>query len=516
MLRGGGNAVDAAVAIAYALAVVDPCCGNIGGGGFMLVRMADGRERFFDFRERAPLAATRDMFLDKSGNVIAKASLRGYRAAGVPGTVAGLELAREELGTRRLDELMAPAIALADGGFVLDDGDAKLLADDTPEFADQKNVAAIFTHGGKPLRAGDRLRQPQLAATLQQIARNGTDAFYRGPIAKALVAASAAHGGLLTLDDLAQYHAVERDPIHCTYHGYALIAAPPPSSGGVSLCEIAGILEALPLGAYGWNSVQSLHATLEAERLAFADRNAYLGDPDFVKNPVGALLAPQYLATQRARIGTRALPSDSIEPGLGGLHEGSNTTHFSVVDAAGNAVALTYTINDLFGAHVIPGGLGFFLNDEMDDFTSKPGVPNMFGLVQGAADAIAPGKRPLSSMSPTIALRDGKLAIVAGSPGGPRIITTTLSVLQNVIDYRMNAQAAVDAPRLHEQWQPEAVDVEPGALSADAQSALEALGYTFARPGAWGLAEAIVIDPRNRAREAGSDRRRPGGAALAY
>lgn len=516
VLRGGGNAVDAAIAIAYALAVVDPCCGNIGGGGFMLVRMADGRERFFDFRERAPLAATRDMFLDKNGNVIPDASLRGYRAAGVPGTVAGLELAREELGTRRLDELMAPAIALAAGGYELDDADAKLFDYATAEFSAQKNVAAIFTHGGKPLRAGDRLRQPQLAATLERIARDGTDAFYRGPIAKALVAANAAHGGLMTLDDLAQYHAVERDPIHCDYHGYALIVAPPPSSGGVTLCEIAGILEPAPLASYGWNSVQSLHATLEAERLAYADRNAYLGDPDFVKNPIASLLAPQYLATQRARIGTRAIPSDTIEPGLGELHEGSNTTHFSVVDAAGNAVALTYTLNDLFGAHVIPGELGFFLNDEMDDFTSKPGVPNMFGLVQGPANAIAPGKRPLSSMSPTIALRDGKLAIVAGSPGGSRIITITLNVLQNVIDYRMNAQAAVDAPRMHEQWKPEAVDVEPGALTAETQSALEALGYTFARRGTWGLAEAITIDPRNGMREAGSDRRRSNGAALAY
>jgi gamma-glutamyltranspeptidase/glutathione hydrolase len=481
----------------------------------MLVRMADGRERFIDFRERAPLAATRDMYLDKNGNVIDKASLRGYRSAGVPGTVAGLELAREELGTMRRDALMAPAIALAAGGYDLDDADAALFASQTGEFAAEPNVAAIFTRRGKPLKSGDRLRQPQLAATLTRISRDGTDGFYRGPIAKALVAASAAHGGLLSLDDLAQYHAVERDPLHCAYHGYTLIVPPPPSAGGVTLCEIAGILDPLPLASYGWNSVASLHATLEAERLAYADRNAYLGDPDFVKNPITELLAPAYVNAQRARIGPRATPSASVTPGLGPVREGSNTTHFSVVDAAGNAVSLTYTLNDLFGAHVIPGDLGFFLNDEMDDFTSKPGVPNLFGLVQGSANAIAPGKRPLSSMSPTIALRGGKLALVVGSPGGSHIITTVLNVLQNVIDYRMNAQAAVDAPRTHEQWLPEAVDVETGALSPETRSALEALGYTFDTRRI-GLAELISVDPRTGIREAGSDRRRTNGAALAY
>jgi gamma-glutamyltranspeptidase/glutathione hydrolase len=516
VLRGGGNAVDAAVAIAYALAVVEPCCGNIGGGGFMLVRFADGRERFIDFRERAPLAATRDMYLDSAGNVIPQASLRGFRSAGVPGTVAGLERAWEEFGTQPRAKLMAPAIALARGGYTLDDADAKLLASNTAEFATEPNVAAIFTRGGKPFRAGDRLRQPQLAATLEAISRRGRSAFYAGPIAKALAAANASHGGLITLDDLAQYQAVERAPLHCSYHGYSLIEAPPPSSGGVTICEIAGILDPVPLWSYGWNSVESLHETLEAERLAYADRNTYLGDPDFVTNPIAALLAPSYLAAQRARIGPRATPSSEIEPGLGPYHEGSNTTHFSVVDAAGDAVALTYTINDLFGAHVIPGDLGFFMNDEMDDFTSKPGVPNMFGLVQGPANAIAPGKRPLSSMSPSIALRDGKVAIVAGSPGGSRIITTTLNVLQNVIDYRMNAQAAVDAPRTHEQWLPEAVDIESASLTADTQSALQALGYTFNFRSAIGLAEAITIDPHTGMREAGSDRRRPGGAALAY
>jgi gamma-glutamyltranspeptidase/glutathione hydrolase len=516
ILRGGGNAVDAAIAIAYALAVVDPCCGNLGGGGFMLVHFADGRERFIDFRERAPLAATRDMYLDASGNVIPNASLRGYRSAGVPGTVAGLERAWEEFGSLPRVKLMAPAIALASGGYVLDDADAKLLASGTAEFAAQPNVAAIFTHHGHPFRSGERLRQTQLAATLTTISYKGKDGFYKGSVARALVAANASQGGLITLDDLAQYRAVERDPLHCTYHGYTLIVAPPPSSGGVTLCEIAGILDPTPLASYGWNSVMSLHATLEAERLAYADRNTYLGDPDFVTNPIAKLLAPNYLAAQRARIGPRATPSSALAPGLGPYHEGTNTTHFSVVDAAGNAVALTYTINDLFGAHVIPGDLGFFMNDEMDDFTSKPGIPNMFGLVQGPANEIAPGKRPLSSMSPTIALRDGKVALVAGSPGGSHIITTTLNVLQNVIDYRMNAQAAVDAPRTHKQWLPESVDVERGALSPETETALTALGYTFTLRGTLGLAEAIAIDPRTGMREAGSDRRRSNGAALAY
>ena len=516
VLRGGGNAVDAAIAIAYALAVVDPCCGNLGGGGFLLVRMADGRERFIDFRERAPERATRDMYLDAKGNVVPGASLRGYRAAGVPGTVAGLELARAEFGTIPRERSLAPAIALAQGGYILDDFDARLFAEATPEFAREPNVAAIFTHAGKPLRAGDRLRQPQLAATLEEISRSGAEAFYHGSVAKTIAAANARNGGLITLDDLARYHAVEREPLHCTYHGYALIVAPPPSSGGVTICEIAGIIEPFPLGTYGWNSVRSLHETLEAERLAYADRNAYLGDPDFVTDPVAQLLAPSYLAVQRARIGPRATPSSDIVPGLGPFHEGSDTTHFSVVDAAGDAVAVTYTLNDIFGARVIPGDLGFFLNDEMDDFTIKPGVPNLSGLVQGPANAIAPGKRPLSSMSPTIGLRDGKLAIVAGSPGGSRIITIVLNVLQNAIDYGMNAQAAVDAPRTHEQCIPEPVDIEPQALDPATQSALSALGYTFTPLKGWGLAEAIVVDPKTGRREAGSDRRRPGGAALAY
>lgn len=523
VLRQGGNAVDAAVAVAYALAVVHPCCGNLGGGGFMLVRLRDGRERFVDFREKAPLRASRDMYLDKQGNVVPGLSTKGYLAAAVPGTVMGMERVRSEYGTWPRAKLMAPAIALARNGYRIDAGDSAIFKraaegyGGASSFDTQANVAAIFKRGGHLPQPGEILRQPELARTLQRISDGGARAFYRGPIAAAIVAAAKTHGGLFTMEDFARYTAEESQPVRCAYRGYDVASAPPPSSGGVTLCEILGITQPLPLHAWGWNSVRSVHYIVEAERRAYADRNAYLGDPAFVRNPIANLLAASYVAKLRGQIAPRtATPSVRVHPGLGPLHEGNQTTHFSIVDRWGNAVAMTYTINDWFGAGVIAGDTGFFLNDEMDDFTSKPGVPNMFGLVQGERNAIAPGKRPLSSMAPTIVTRRGKLVLVTGSPGGARIITIVLSTLQNVIDYDMNVQDAVNAPRIHMQWLPDEIQYEPGSLSREEIAQLSAMGYKFRRIASWGSAQAVYVDPHSGIRYGGTDRQHPAGAALGY
>jgi gamma-glutamyltranspeptidase/glutathione hydrolase len=514
VLREGGNAVDAAVAVAYALAVTDPCCGNLGGGGFMTARLADGRAFFLDFRERAPLKATRDMYLDASGAVRPDASRRGWLAVAVPGTVAGLEYARAAWGKMSRARRIGPAIKLAEAGFALGPGDIALLAPFTKDFAADPASAAIFLKDGQPYRADDRLVQTQLGASLRLIARDGPDGFYRGSIAQAIVAASAAHGGILSLDDFAAYRAVERKPLACDYRGYRLVAAPPPSSGGVTLCEILNILEPFPLRTLGFHSAEAVHDMVEAMRQAFADRNNLLGDPDFVAMPLERLLSRAHADALRKRIlADRATPSSDIalpQP------EGVHTTHLSVVDYEGNAVALTYTINAFFGAKVIAPGTGFFLNDEMDDFSAKPGAPNLFGLVQGEADAITPGKRPLSSMAPTIVTKDGRLFMVTGSPGGSRIITITLETLSNVIDYGMTLQAAVDAPRFHHQWLPDRIEAEPGALSPEAAARLKAMGYAIAEPGRWGAAESILVDPATGMMTGANDSRRPAGAALGY
>lgn len=525
VLEHGGNAVDAAVAVAYALAVVDPCCGNIGGGGFMLVRMHDGRERFIDFREKAPLRANPRMYLDKNGNVIPYAGTKGYLAVGVPGTVMGMERARAEFGTRSRAQLMAPAIALAQNGFRIQAGDAAIFNGAAQEgykgaytFARQANIRAIFMKDGRLPQAGDVLHQPQLAKTLSLIAKGGAAAFYHGPIARAVVAAGDRNGGLLSMRDFAAYTVDEYAPIHCSYRGYDVESAPPPSSGGTTLCEILNILSAYPLGTWGWHSAKSAHYVVEAERRAYADRNAYLGDPAFVRNPVAQLLSPQYASKLRSEIAAdKATPSLDVRPGLGPVaHENDETTHFSIVDRWGNAVAVTYTINDWFGAGVMAADTGFFLNDEMDDFTSKPGVPNMFGLVQGERNDIRPGKRPLSSMTPAIVTKNGKLFMVTGSPGGSRIITIVLSTLQNVIDYGMNVQQAVNAPRLHMQWLPDRVQYEPGALSDAATNDLRSMDYSFTEIPSWGSAQAVLVDPKSGIRYGGADRRHPAGLAAGY
>ncbi|HLI95775.1 MAG TPA: gamma-glutamyltransferase [Candidatus Baltobacteraceae bacterium] len=523
ILKRGGNAVDAAIAVAYALAVVDPCCGNIGGGGFMLVRMNDGRERFIDFREKAPLRANPHMYLDAEGNVIPHASTKGYLAVGVPGTVMGMERARQEFATMQRHELMAPAIFLAQKGFRIGPGDAAIFkgargVDSPYTFENQPNVKAIFMNDGRLPQPGTVLRQPQLAQTLKLIAQDGERAFYDGPIAKAVTDASYKEGGMLSMDDFKNYTVGEQAPIHCSYRGYDVISAPPPSSGGVTLCEILNITAAYPLHEWGWHSEQSAHYVIEAERRAYADRNTYLGDPAFVQNPITDLLSQGYAAKLRASISAdKATPSVQIHPGLGPVaHENDETTHFSIVDKWGNAVAVTYTINDAFGAGVIAGDTGFFLNDEMDDFTSKPGVPNMFGLVQGVRNDIEPGKRPLSSMTPTIITKNGKLFMVTGSPGGARIITIVLSTIQNVLDYGMNVQQAVNAPRIHMQWLPDEIQAEPDALDANATSALTAMGYTIKEISSWGSAQAVLVDPKTGMRYGGTDRRHPAGLAAGY
>jgi gamma-glutamyltranspeptidase/glutathione hydrolase len=518
ILRQGGNAVDAAVAVGYALAVVHPCCGNIGGGGFMLLHLADGQNVFLDFREKAPLKASPTMYQDAQGNVIPGKSTGTYLGVGVPGTVMGLDTALRKYGTMPLGKVMAPAIRLASEGYVLEQGDVNILDQRVKDFAKYPNVAATFLDRGKPYAVGDRLRQPQLAKTLELISKDGTRAFYEGPIAKAVVAASDANGGILSLQDFADYTAQWETPITCAYHGYTYVAAPPPSSGGATICQILQILEPYPLAKWGYGSANSAHYIIEAERRAYADRNTYLGDPAFVHNPIAKLLAPGHIAALRSTIQPdKATPSSEIKGSLGPV-EGTNTTHYSVVDSHGNAVSVTYTINYLFGVGQIAGDTGFFLNNEMDDFTSKPGVPNSFGLVQGKANQIEPGKRPLSSMSPSIVLRgpEKKLYMVTGSPGGSTIITTVLQSFLNVAEFGMNVKQAVDAPRMHEQWLPDVVMIEPGLFAPDVQKRLEAMGYKFKEVQSWGADEAIRVDPATGTLEGANDRRRPAGLAAGY
>ncbi len=516
ILKHGGNAIDAAVAVGYALAVVHPCCGNIGGGGFMTIHLADGRNLFLDFREKAPLAATPGMMLNAAGKVVNGRSTRSWLAVGVPGTVRGLDTALAKYGTLSLKQVIAPAIKLAKDGYVLRPGDVRLLGTSTSVFRQHPNVAAIFLNHGQPWKAGETLKQPQLARTLELIARDGSKAFYAGSIAKAVVKASAAHGGLLTMQDFAGYTAQWDQPIECSFHGYTIHSAPPPSSGGTTICETLQIIAPYPLAKWGFHSTKSAHYFIEAERHAFADRNTYLGDPAFVHNPIAKLLSAEHAAKIRAGIQPgRATPSSQVKGSLG-PYQATNTTHYSVVDAHGNAVAVTYTVNGFFGLKQIAGDSGFFLNNEMDDFTSKPGVPNQFGLVQGEANRIEPGKRPLSSMSPTIVTRDGKLVMVTGSPGGSTIISTTMESILNVIEYGMNVKQAIDAPRIHMQWLPDAVFAEPNAFTPDVQAALEGMGYKIRPVGRLGDVEAIVVNPKTQMLESVNDPRYPAGAAAGY
>ncbi|VVN96874.1 gamma-glutamyltransferase [Pseudomonas fluorescens] len=525
ILKDGGNAVDAAVAVGYALAVVYPAAGNLGGGGFMTIQLADGRKTFLDFREKAPLAATANMYLDKDGNVIPDLSTKGHLAVGVPGTVSGMELALEKYGTMKRGHVIMPAIKYAEDGFVLDQGDVDLLATATDVFKkDMNDSGSIFLSNGEPLQVGQKLVQKDLAKTLREIASKGADGFYKGWVAEAIVASSQAGKGIIAQADLDNYKTRELAPIECDYRGYHIISAPPPSSGGVIICEIMNILEGYPMPSLGYHSAQGLHYQIEAMRHAYVDRNSYLGDPDFVKNPVAHLLDKDYAAKLRAAIDPqKAGVSQEIKPGVA-PHEGSNTTHYSIVDKWGNAVSVTYTLNDWFGAGVMASKTGVILNDEMDDFTAKVGVPNMYGLVQGEANAIAPGKAPLSSMSPTIVTKDGKTVMVLGTPGGSRIITATLLTMLNVIDYGMNIQEAVDAPRFHQQWMPEETNLETFAVSPDTQKILESWGQKFTGPqDANHLAAILVGAPSLGGKPVGKNRyygandpRRGSGLSLGY
>src|SRR5450631_2264371 len=507
VLMRGGNAVDAAVAVGYALAVVYPAAGNLGGGGFMTIQLADGRKTFLDFREKAPLAATPNMYLDSSGNVVKGATTKGHLAVGVPGTVAGLEYAREKYGTRSRGALIAPAISFAKRGFVLDKGDVALLAAATADFNEDAPTAAIFLDSGLPFKAGERLVQKDLAKTLILIAQRGPDAFYQGPIADAIAASSAAGNGIIAKADLQQYKVRELAPVECDYRGYHIVSAPPPSSGGVVVCEILNILEGYPLKDLGFRSAQAVHYQIEAMRHAYIDRNSYLGDPDFVKNPLDRLLDKGYAEKVRAVIDpNKAGISRDLKPGVP-PHEGINTTHYSIVDNQGNAVSVTYTLNNWFGARVIAAGTGILLNDEMDDFTIKPGVPNLYGLVQGQANAIAPGKRPLSSMTPTIVSRDGKPVMLIGAAGGSRIISVVALCILNVIDYGMNIQDAIDAPRFHQQWLPETTSIENAALSPEVRKSLIDMGHRLADATPAGRATGILVGAPSLAGKPGGKER---------
>jgi gamma-glutamyltranspeptidase/glutathione hydrolase len=533
IMQAGGNAVDAAVATGFALAVVHPAAGNLGGGGFMLVRMADGKTHFLDYREKAPAAATRDMYLDAQGNVIEGASDYGYKAIAVPGSVAGMVYAEQKWGKLTLKQVMAPAVRLAREGYALTWAEAHDFEADSylGKFAESRR---IFQRDGNYYKPGEIFRQPDLARTLERITDSPGD-FYHGAIARELAAAIQKGGGLITADDLAHYEVKEREPVRGTYRGYDVISAPPPSSGGIVLIEALNILEGYNLAGMGDRSAGSIHFTVEAFRRAFFDRAEFLGDPDFTKLPVAQLIDKRYAAAWRASIDpAHASPSKELKrpavfseleqyaaahpPGVG-QHESPHTTHYSVVDADGNAVAVTTTINDWFGSRVMAEGLGFLLNDEMDDFSAKPGVPNSDGLLQSAANAIGPGKRPLSSMTPTIVVKDGKTFLVLGSPGSSKIITTVANVLMGVIDYGMNIQEAVNAPRFHNQWMPDVVNVEQW-FSPDTVNALKGMGYRVASglyDGSdwspyWSDAECIAIDPQTHERLGASDGRHDGKA----
>jgi len=491
VLRAGGNAVDAAVAVGFALAVTHPAAGNLGGGGFMLIRFADGRSTFLDFRERAPRKASRNMYLGPDGKPTEE-SLVGWRAAAVPGTVKGLEYAAEKYGRKPWAELVAPAIELASKGFPVSWGLAQSLRG-TKKLNRFPESKRIFLKGGAFYEPGERLLQPELAATLKRIAAAGARDFYEGETARRLVEAMTAHGGLWTAEDLKNYAVVERQPLTGRYRGYDILTAPPPSSGGVGILEMLGMLEGSGYQKPGAGSAAAIHYLAEVMRRYYADRSEYLGDPDFVRVPVAGLLNPAYLARLRASIDSgRATPSAQVRPGRPPGEESSATTHYSIVDREGTAVAVTYTLNGGYGCGVTAPGLGFLLNNEMDDFAARPGAPNSYGLVQGERNAIQPGKRPLSSMTPTIVLRDGRLYLVVGSPGGPRIITTVLEVLINVLDFGMEIQAAVDWPRFHHQWLPDKLYLE-GGFSPDTAALLEARGHTLERVGSIGEVAAILV-----------------------
>lgn len=519
VMKRGGNAVDAAVAVAFALAVVYPEAGNLGGGGFMLIRFRDGKTIAIDYREVAPLAATKDMYLDAKGELIKGegSSTVGYRAPGVPGTVAGMELALKKYGSGRFTwrQLIEPARRLATQGFKLSNRIAGTLKDNERKLSLYEDSRKIFLNSGNPFQEGDLLRQPELAGTLARIQRNGAREFYSGLTARLIADDMRRHNGLITLEDLSRYRAKERTPLFSTYRGHQVISMPPPSSGGVVLMQMLNILEGYDIGAMNPLASEKYHLLIEAMRRGYADRAEYMGDPDFADVPASIMISKDYAARQRSTIKRdRASTSAEIRGGRPEENRTGSTTHFSVVDAQGNVVANTYTINDLYGSGVTAKGTGIILNDEMDDFTARPGTPNLWGVIQGERNSIIPGKRPLSSMTPTIVLhKDGSVWFAVGARGGARIINAILQIVINIIDHGMNIQQAIDAPRIHHQWFPDAVRHEPFGISIDSLRVLEALGHKLeeaASPRNVASAEGIMIEPNTGVRLGASDPRNDG------
>ena len=515
ILKAGGNAVDAAVGIGFALAVALPNAGNLGGGGFMMVHDAKtGKSVALDFREVAPLKATRNMYLDDKGNVINGKSLYTHYAVGVPGTVAGMEHELKKWGTMPLDKVIAPSIALAEKGFPVSETLAKILRQEQKNMGKWPATTEIFWKDGAPLKRGDLLVQKDLAQSMRLIAQQGAKAFYEGAIAQKIAAEMAPHAGAVTLQDLREYKVAEREPVRGTYRGYEVVTMPPPSSGGTHLVQILNMLEQWPLAQWGQNSAQTLHHMAESSKLAYADRSEYLGDPDFVKIPLKGLTSKRYAESLAKTIDpNRARPAKEIKPGQPQPYESDQTTHYSVVDKAGNAVAVTYTLNTNFGSGIVAKGTGILLNNEMDDFAAKPGVANAYGLVGGDANAVAAKKRPLSSMTPTLVLKDGKPTLVTGSPGGARIITTVLQTVVNTIDFGNNPAEAAAAPRVHHQWTPDELRVEKG-LSPDTLALLKQRGHNIAVEPSMGRTQTIQI--RNGMLYGYSDPRNPDGQTLGY
>ncbi len=522
VMKRGGNAIDAGIAVAFALAVTHPAAGNLGGGGFMMIRLKNGKTTAIDYREMAPAAATRDIYLDKNGNLIEGegGSLVGYRAAGVPGTVRGMELALKKYGSGKLtwSQLVEPARALAANGFVVNNVLARGLRGNREYLSQYPETKRIYLRGGRFYEEGEVFRQPDLAATFARLQRSGPNEFYQGQTANLIVNDVNRHNGLITMADMRGYVAKERPPLRGTYRGYEVISMPPPSSGGAVLIEMLNILEGFDLKKTEASSSERYHLMAEAMRRAFADRAEYMGDTDFVKVPIAGLIDKSYAARLRSTINEeRASTSTDIRAGEPTGHESDETTHFTVVDAEGNAIANTYTLNNSFGSSAVAKGTGILLNNEMDDFAAKPGTPNLYGLIQGERNAVAPRKRPLSAMTPTFVLRkDGSLWFTVGSPGGPTIINTVFCVITNVVDYGMDIQHALDAPRIHHQWLPDELIFEPFGMSGDTQRVLAARGHTLGRPRYLGDAEGIMIEEKTGIRLGATDPRRSDGLAVGY
>lgn len=518
ILQQGGNAVDAGAAVAFALAVTLPRAGNLGGGGFMMVHdAASGETKAIDYREMAPAGAGRDMFLDAEGNADSNLSRFHGKAVGVPGTVAGMQLALETYGTMSLADVLRPAIELAEEGITVTADLADSLKGLEGRLKKWPSSAAIFyKQDGSFYEPGDTLKQPDLAATLKKVAAEGTAGFYQGEVAEKIAAAVQAADGPMTVEDLANYKAVIREPVTGTYRGYEIVSMPPPSSGGVHIVQILNTLENFPIGFLGDNSADTIHLMAEAMKRAYADRSEYLGDPDFNDVPVAELTSKAYGRAIAGSINiNRATPSAEIKPGDLAPYESDQTTHFSIVDKDGNAVSNTYTINFSYGSGMVADGTGVLMNNEMDDFSAKPGVPNAYGLIGGDANAVEPGKRPLSSMSPTIVTRDGKVHLVTGSPGGARIITTTLQVIMNMVDHGMNVAEATVAPRIHHQWLPEELRVEDG-ISPDTVAILESRGHKVVEKAVMGSTQSIHVDAERGFLLGFSDTRRTGAATVGY